>query len=167
MANDKLLLELQEQIITEAEAYKRKPHYRGGEPLSVSPQHYLKTGYQAGATAWAPWKVRFDELQATIDDKIDKALHAERNKMQAMVTKMDMDWLQRAQGLADTLEWIRVYGNVGELTIKFIDKALQQFKDGKEAGVSDPCTNCGKELFRDRHGCCRECGAYEFNTNPK
>lgn len=34
----------------------------------------------------------------------------------------------RAQALVDALEWLKTYGPVDDLTIKFIDKALNQWK---------------------------------------
>lgn len=42
---------------------------------------------------------------------------------------------ERAQGLVDALQWIKTYGPCDSLTVNFIDKVLQQFKDGgKEVG---------------------------------
>lgn len=54
----------------------------------------------------------------------------------------------RAQVLVDALEWIKTYGPVNNLTVKFIDKALEQWK-GKEVEPPKPtiskCGMCGKE----------------------
>lgn len=47
----------------------------------------------------------------------------------------DCEWAthDRAKVLVDALEWIKTYGPVDELTVKFIDKALEQW-EGKEVG---------------------------------
>lgn len=63
---------------------------------------------------------------------------------------------ERAQKLAEALEWIKTYGPVDDLTIKFIDKALNEWNGA--ASPDRPCPHCGKELNRDRNLCCRECG---------
>lgn len=122
--NDKLPEEIQEQIKTEAEAHKKKPHYRGGAPLSVSPQLYLKLGYEAGATAWAPWKVKHDEerKQRVHLDKENDLLKANYQELQAQSQRM-------ASLLMELLE---AYGDhLTDHYIIRIGQALQQFKDGK------------------------------------
>lgn len=96
--------------------------------------------YTRGATAWAPWKVKHDELQATIEDKIDKALHAERNATQAKMTEMEVGYLKQIHGLADALEQIAKEANNspedtwGEIAVRMKRIAiiqLQQFKESK------------------------------------
>lgn len=129
MTPDKLPEEITNQINSEADLYGFVIPYDGSNTFYIEDK---VKGYQAGATAWAGWKVKHDELQATIDDKIDKVLHAERNKMQAKITGIDMDWINRAQGLVDALEWIKTYGPADDITVKFVNKALREFKDGKE-----------------------------------
>lgn len=134
--NDKLPKEITDQIKQAAQ-----------NMLAFVPDN--KYSYIAGATAWAHWKVKFDELQATIDDKIDKALHAERNKMQAMVTASEVAWAKecqalkdQAQRMADALEEIRTWHFDEDDTSSWVVskiknfalKTLQQFKDGKEVG---------------------------------
>lgn len=40
---------------------------------------------------------------------------------------------ERAQKMADALEWIKTYGPVDDLTVKFIDKTLNEWNGtGKE-----------------------------------
>lgn len=55
--------ELQDQIEREANAFKKEPHYTNGSSLSSGPQIYLKRGYIAGATAYAHYKERCEELE--------------------------------------------------------------------------------------------------------
>jgi hypothetical protein len=123
MTHDKLPKEIQEQIKKAAQDKLNSAHY--GE---FSRGYY--SGEISGATAWAHWKVKHDELQAAIDDKIDKALHAERNAMQAKMTEMEIGYLKQAQRMADALEFVKDNGLCSETTT-MINEALQQFKDGK------------------------------------
>jgi hypothetical protein len=53
--------ELKAQIEQEAEMFKKRPHYRNGDALSCGPQIYLKRGYIAGATEYAPYKVKHEQ----------------------------------------------------------------------------------------------------------
>lgn len=76
----------------------------------------------------------------------------------------------RAQVLVDALDQFISYHETGLLPARHVyEKAVaarEQWKSGKGKEVENPCPNCGKELSKDRHGCCRECGAFEFN-NPQ
>lgn len=72
-------------------------------------------GYIAGATAEAK---RAQENKRLLDEA-QTLLSKEREK----------GWK-----LFNALEWIKTYGPVDDLTIKFIDKALQQWKDRKDKG---------------------------------
>jgi hypothetical protein len=36
---------------------------------------------------------------------------------------------KRAQGLVDALEWIKTYGPVDDLTVKFIENQLKKYND--------------------------------------
>lgn len=134
--NDKLLEEIREQIKIEAEEYKKKPHYRGGEPLSVSPQLYLKIGYIAGATAWAPWKVKHDELKTLLD----KQLTTQQELLKAAEVSQAL-----LQYMADALEALLNVMPKGDSLRYFHAKEkviagrqlLQQFKDGKGKEVGD------------------------------
>lgn len=104
----------------------------------------FRIGYQDGATAWAPWKVRYDELQDR-SEKLRLAL-----VMAVFALKQSYDVTEHP---AD--------GNTNQdSAIRIGEEALQQFKDGKEVAhkIYRPCPHCGKELFRDRNLCCRACG---------
>lgn len=57
MTNDKLPEEMQEQVCNESAQYLKKLIADKRDPCC-----YAVTDYIAGATAWAGWKVRFDEL---------------------------------------------------------------------------------------------------------
>lgn len=72
---------------------------------------------------------------------------------------------ERAQNLADTLEWIKTYGPCDSLTVKFIDKALLKWKDGK--GKEAVCTCSLQQLAA--HGECHKCPGQHTRheiTNP-
>jgi len=43
-----------------------------------------------------------------------------------------IEWAGKAQGLVDALEWIKTYGPIDALTVKFIDKALADYAGEKE-----------------------------------
>lgn len=66
-----------------------------------------------------------------------------------------MQLRDQAQRMADTLEWIKTYGPCDDLTVKFIDKALQQFKDGKGIIKNEVCTCDNIQLAA--HGECWAC----------
>lgn len=161
--NDKLPVDVRKNIWAEAERYAEE------KVRAVNEEHFnVYNAHIAGATAWAPWfvkhnaiqselhgvraendrlkewKVKHDELQAAIDDKIDKALHAERNAIQAKITEMEIGYLKQAQRMADALEFIAnspVSANEREMVSWILTaralavEQLQQFKDGgKEVG---------------------------------
>jgi len=64
-----------------------------------------ESGYYAGATEWAVWKVKFEELE----DKCDSKIHTERNRMQSIVSEMDARHFalkEKADKMAEALEAI-------------------------------------------------------------
>jgi hypothetical protein len=69
MSNNQLPGEIQEQIKKEAEQYGNRPFYNDGSPLYSVPQYSGKLGYIIGATEWAIWKQRYDELKAQAGTK--------------------------------------------------------------------------------------------------
>lgn len=131
--NDKLPEEIQEQISKDADEYAR----------TFSGTRSIKRPYRAGATAWAQWKSKHDEVKVAAE-KLRLAL-----VMAVFALKQSYDVNDfPADGQTNQDSAIRI----GE-------EALQQFKDGgKEDKVYRPCPHCGKELFRDRNLCCRACG---------
>ena len=76
--NTVLSAELREQIRKEAEAIADKTYHHGTLRWVT-----LMEGWDAGATEYAIWKVRYDELEA----KMDNILHEERNAMQAKLSE--------------------------------------------------------------------------------
>jgi hypothetical protein len=57
--NDKLPAEMQKQIEMDANDYAAL--FKHGD-------EYRKYGYQDGATAYAPWKVKYDELRTVLQE---------------------------------------------------------------------------------------------------
>lgn len=77
MVNDKLPEEIQEQIIFEAQ-------------YTINEGESPYRSYEQGATAWAPWKVKYDELQALNAD-MNLALAAMLNGYQNL-SACQKDW---------------------------------------------------------------------------
>lgn len=133
--NDKLPKEMQEQISAEAQEYSAQINnsmlFRGITEPDI--KKFAAIDHAAGATAWAQWKVKHDELFAktNLSLAIQRQCTTTAQEGHERMIKERNEYQAQAQRMADALEWIRVYGNVGALTIKFIDKALGQFKDGK------------------------------------
>lgn len=127
---DKLPEEMQEQINNEADLYGFVVPYDGSNTFYIDDK---VKGYQAGATAWAAWKVRYDELQAQAQRMADaleelivlKRMKDELGKTTNYLTRQPAAW-------------------------KRATEELQQFKDGKrkEVGpvkpVASNCGMCGK-----------------------
>lgn len=166
--NDNIPEEIQNEIIADAKRIKRTLIRKtDGDVIYI--EGYGE-GYVAGATAWAPWKVKYDELQATIDDKIDAALHAERNAIQAKMTEMETGYLKQIQSMIDTFQMIvnaPVPANEREYISWFVtakniaggvisdweaEKYVQQFKDGKGKEVQKP----EPPLLLNTCGICKE-----------
>lgn len=130
-------------------------------------------GYIAGATAWAQWKVKHEELlaQTNLSLAIQRQCTTDaQNRCERMIRQRN-DMQSMAQRMADALEEIAEGSHDYESTnyAKRLHmpncrackakEVLQQFKDGgKEDKVYRPCPHCSKELFRDRNLCCRACG---------
>lgn len=60
MTPDKLPEEIHDTIKAEAKLYDQSYYTHLSQHSHKAPSDH----YQAGATAWAPWKVKYDELQA-------------------------------------------------------------------------------------------------------
>lgn len=153
MTPDKLPVDVRKNIWAEAERYAEE------KVKAVNEEHFnVYNAHIAGATAWAGWKVKHDELQAQAQCMADAL-----GKISNIVSWMEETGASRISELAETAlkQW-----NSGEDEKKdqLIPTAIYKQQGSKT--VTDPCPHCGKELSRDRHGCCRECGAYEFNNNP-
>lgn len=133
LPEDELPVQFLESISNEAdEVTNEKANGR-----STAYKYGYRDGYFIGATAYAPWKVKYDELQATIDDKIDKALHAERNAIQVKMTEMETGYLKQIQRMADALgkisnivTWMEETGakRISELA----ENALKQRRIGED-----------------------------------
>jgi hypothetical protein len=139
----------------------------------------LTSAYITGATEWAQWKVKYDELLASVDEKIDKALHAERNKMQAKITASEVAWAkecqelkERAERMETALEWIKTYGpDQSKLGQAFIDKALKGKEVEKPKPTISNCGMCNKEGINQYLGnkfyLCDECFESYENTRDQ
>ena len=116
-----------------------------------------EAGYVEGATEWAIWKVKHDQLKEELRqsqlsvtslryslDQRDRQLFELKDKAEKMEAAL-REIIKDIGSLAD--------GDIFEIA----SKAIQQWNDGKKE-ATDPCPNCGKELSRDRNLCCRECG---------
>lgn len=84
----------------------------------ISHLNGYEIGYIEGATAWAPWKVRFEELQAKAQRMAD-ALELTRACLSSLIKPAL--WNQEVSN--EQRELIK--------TRNTIDAVLQQFKDGK------------------------------------
>lgn len=75
----------------------------------------------------------------------------------------------RAQVLVDALEWIKTFGPVDELTVKFIDKQIAQWKTGKEVEPvkeDNICGMCKERPKGDGISVCNEC-YYSFDGDRR
>lgn len=161
MANDKLPETPQDQINRQAEYYSGFNENEDHTPLSKG-KYY---GYIAGATAYAPWKVRYDELQAENTILKQKNIQIESRlsvcEKEVYDHRKEYHLLQaQAQAMADALEEIKTRIERGKSSASYqiecirpiVYNALQQFKDGKEAkqepkpeGWPWVCEYCGKQ----------------------
>lgn len=134
MTNDKLPEEMQEQISKDADEYAR----------TFSGTRSIKRPYIEGATAWAIWKVRCDELQDQAKRMAD-ALEA---------------WIKADDKLtvainAGHVHYAAEYQGEVEKCMGVLKEQVQQFKDGtkgKEVGKEPKpegwpwvCEFCGKQ----------------------
>lgn len=134
----------------------------------------LEEGYIAGATA---------ENERT-EDEIDKALHAERNKMQVKFSELDKQYAallkeqrERAQDLVDALEGIdnsptpyneREMKSWIETARALVSEALAKWK-GEQPQVELSCIVCGtKFMGPEPQMCCsgRDCGCMGLPIDP-
>lgn len=67
--NDKLPEEITDQINNEADKYGFVVPYDGSNKFYNDDN---VKGYQAGATAWAPWKVKYNEAKKLLDEVFRK-----------------------------------------------------------------------------------------------
>lgn len=108
-----------------------------------------KEFYIKGATEWAPWKVKHDELKERCDKM--EAEHADLNLALAAM-------LNGYQNLSQyQKDWFTVPKDLINYYTRMVLEYDTQGKEG-EKEPTDPCPHCGKELSRDRNLCCRECG---------
>lgn len=111
--NDKLPETTNEQIKSEAK------DIAGKMPVKCDGDVIYKVGYEegyiAGATAWAPWKVKHEELQMQAQRMADALEELVELKRMSDEEPLSLDYLKRK-----ALAW------------EAARKAIQQFKDGKE-----------------------------------
>lgn len=130
MANDKLPEDIIKQI--EHEASKANEHLKEGNDYQAGYSRGIEDGYEQGATAWAQWKVRHDELHSELHE----------TKQQADNLRIAYDELARkTQLMAEALEEIAEsdcdYENINfkqrhslECRACKAKELLQQFKEG-------------------------------------
>lgn len=119
---NKLPEELQIEIANKAAAYADQAHANDGDDIHI--------GYLDGATEWAQWKVRYDELKERYDNILatedghesktenvwqsgfatgheagyEKANHAVRNELQKQFIDNDVKWVAENQQLKERCE---------------------------------------------------------------
>lgn len=142
MTNDKLPEDIQKQIIADAKRIKRTLIRKtDGDVIYI--EGYGE-GYVGGATAWAPWKVKHEELlaQTNLSLAIQRQCTTDaQNRCERMIRQRN-DMQSMAQRMADALEEIAEGSHDYESTnyAKRLHmpncrackakEALQQFKDG-------------------------------------
>lgn len=165
MTNDKLPEDIQRQI--EHEASKANEHLKEGNDYQCGYSKGIEYGYEQGATAWAPWKVRFDELNIE-NEKLNESCN-KLFKQNCLFNNEIVDLknerqqlMEQAQCMADALEEMAESNCDYESTnyAKALHspecrackakELLQQFKDGgKEVGKKEPtiskCGMCHKD----------------------
>lgn len=144
MTNDKLPEETKDGIINEASDQADKIDVKNDYQNGV--KYGYETGYIAGATAWAAWKVKHDEVKADFERVQKSAIHYANRKDE--VEKERDQYKDQAQRMADDVSRVRdiIKGLTAAETHRFptlqyldneLEKTLQQFKDGgKEVGAS-------------------------------
>lgn len=130
MTPDKLPKEIQEDIVLSAKAFAAGM-WSGISKHDANQRIYVASVWEAGATAWAGWKVKHDEARKQADD-----LWKETKVALVQLDKANKE----AQCMADALEQIAKEANNSpedtwaDIAIRMKRIAiiqLQQFKDGK------------------------------------
>lgn len=136
MTNNKLPEAMQDQI-------KRTAKHLSGHSPDEDTTPFKKgfySGYLSGATAWAPWKVKHNELQAQAQCMAD-ALEE--------IAQSNCDY--------ESTNYARALHMPNCRACK-AKEVLQQFKDGKEVGEEPKpegwpwiCEHCGKQDCESDH----------------
>lgn len=148
---DELTVQFLESISNEAdEVTNEKANGR-----STAYKYGYRDGYFIGATAWAPWKVRHDELQLKYDAvsvMLDTgAQNYDNLKQEAQRMADALDELIELKRMKDELGKTTNYLTRQPAAWKRATEELQQFKDGKGEGMEkieptiSKCGMCKKE----------------------
>src|SRR5687767_9748964 len=125
--NTQLPKEVVEQIEKDADEYAR----------TYSGTKLIKRPYTAGATAYAQWKVRFDEQAEQL-----RQAQLSVKSLRYSLDQRDQQLKERAERMQTALEWIKTYGpDQSALGQAFIDKALK----GKEVELT--CMVCSEKFM--------------------
>lgn len=132
---DKLPEETTDEIKADSIAYMHS-EIKGVTGDDDFSSYHLQYAYIAGATAWAPWKVAYDELKTLFDKHLTK----EQELLKAAEASVKV-----SQRMADALEKIKTLCEKGGAkhvaindakgmaiyhSLHLAHQALQQFKDG-------------------------------------
>lgn len=118
--NDKLPEETYNKVLSDAVAYDK--------------ERKMQVAYQDGATAWAGWKLRFDELQAqakAMADALEKHKEAYDYLAKEAERKYTEAYENDTKPVAATLMFNMLHKSYIEASRR-TSEALQQFKDWKE-----------------------------------
>lgn len=127
-------------------------------------------GYELGATRWAHWKVKYDELKREVIKQNESMFNLLETN--GRIKSEHQQLKDRCEKMEAALEWIKTYGpDQSKLGQAFIDKALagglpaitpilndddvRAWKDGK--GKEIECPKCNR-MVKDGWAC-QECSA--------
>jgi flagellar biosynthesis/type III secretory pathway protein FliH len=74
----------------EHEASKATEHLKEGNDYQAGYSKGIEDGYEQGATAWAPWKVKYDELKERCDKLEAEATERINQIAQLQIEKMEL-----------------------------------------------------------------------------
>lgn len=165
--NDKLPEEIQTQVCNASAQYLKKLIADKRDPCC-----YAVTDYIAGATAWAPWKVRYDELLESFMKlfKSNSELTSEYERLHKQAQRMAdaLEELVELKRMSDEEPLSLDYLKRKVLAWEAARKALRQFKDGKK-GVELSCMVCGTKFMGPEPVICcsgRDCGCMGMPIDP-
>lgn len=128
--NNTLPEEVLAQIEKEAEVYSEKKMDHLYNIIEYNTFGDLNSGYIAGATEYAPWKVKYDELKASYDKLKGEIIQVEKANSGLLFECQELK--DRSEKMEHALEFIKAYGpDQSAIGRAFIDKALAN--EGKEA----------------------------------
>lgn len=149
MSNDKLPKEIHTHIVTDA---ANEYPLTDGNDMETG----KRIGYIAGATAWAEWKVKYDELLESFTKlfKSNSELTSEYERLHKQAQRMADD----VSRVRDIIKGLTAAETHRFPTLQYLDneleKTLQQFKDGgKEVARPERNVSIGEHITY-----CHDCG---------